>query len=381
MKKKFLIVTTVSDSLPFFKGQVNVLKESFDIELVSSSGIHLNEMCDFHCVKGHAVKMRREISLYNDIVSLVELIFLFLKVKPYIVHGNTPKASLLSMIAAWVTRIPKRIYYVHRLRYHGEFGNKRKILMLMERISCFFATDVISVSQGVKDVMISDVLCKKDIVLIWNGSVNGIDLNYFDPEISDLKSIRSSYGIQEDDFVFGFIGRLVGDKGINELVAAFKKINIQNSNTKLLLIGRFENDLDPLEELTIQEIENNKDIIHAGFQKDVRPFFKAMDVFVFPSYREGFGIVLMEAGAMNVPSISSDIIGCNEIIVNNINGFLIRSRDEIKLNQKMAFCFNNKEKLKKMSVSARNSIIENFEQQKLWQKSLEVYQKIVNSQY
>lgn len=229
--------------------------------------------------------------------------------------------------------------------------------------------------------MISDVLCKKDIVLIWNGSVNGIDLNYFDPEISDLKSIRSSYGIQEDDFVFGFIGRLVGDKGINELVAAFKKINIQNSNTKLLLIGRFENDLDPLEELTIQEIENNKDIIHAGFQKDVRPFFKAMDVFVFPSYREGFGIVLMEAGAMNVPSISSDIIGCNEIIVNNINGFLIRSRDEIKLNQKMAFCFNNKEKLKKMSVSARNSIIENFEQQKLWQKSLEVYQKIVNSQY
>lgn len=378
MKKKFLIITTVSDSLPFFKGQINVLKESFDVSLVSSPGIHLKEMCDLHSVTGYKVKMKREIAVFHDFLSLLNLILLFYKVKPFIVHGNTPKASLLSMIAAWVTRVPKRIYYVHGLRYHGEFGKKRKILMQMERLSCLLATDVIAVSDGVKTVLMDDGVCKKEINLIWNGSVNGINLDYFNPD-AESKSVKEEYNIGNEDFVFGFVGRLVGDKGINELINAFKKINDGNKNTKLLLVGRFENDLDPLKPETINEIENNPCIIQAGFQSDVRSFFKAMDVFVFPSYREGFGIVLMEAGAMNVPSISSDIIGCNEIIIPDQNGFLIKSKDEGELQEKMEFCINNPAIIKQMSTLSRNNVLEKFEQQKLWQKSLEAYQKIANS--
>lgn len=377
-KKSFFIITTVSDSLPFFKGQIFVLKEFFNIELVSSPGIFLEKMCDSHDVKGNALPMRREISIMNDLISLFRLIFLFLKKRPEVVHGNTPKASLLSMIAAWITFVPVRIYYVHGLRYNGEFGNKKRMLMAMEKISCFFATDVIAVSQGIKEALVTDKICKKEINLIWNGSINGIDLDYFNAKIPNLDSIRSNYGIKEEDFVYGFVGRLVGDKGINELVAAFKEINLKNNKVKLLLVGSYENSLDPLEEQTLEQINKNPNIITTGFQSDVRPFFMAMNVFTFPSYREGFGLVLMEAGAMNVPSISSNIVGCNEVIGDGINGILIESRNAKDLEEKMQLCLNEPHKIKEMELLSRDFIKNKFEQKELWQKSLELYKKIVN---
>lgn len=379
MKKKFIIVTTVSDSLPFFKGQINVLKEYFDVELISSPGEYMEEMCSKHFVKGHDLIMKREISVFNDILSLMKLIILFFKIKPFIVHGNTPKASLLSMIAAWITRVPKRIYYVHGLRYYGEVGKKRKLLMFFEKVSCYFATHIVAVSEGVKEGLNKDNLSKKEVLLIWNGSVNGIDLEYFDPEKTDVSTIRNLYGIDQNDFVFGFIGRFVGDKGVNELVGAFKELNKFHKNTKLLLVGRFENELDPLKEETISEISNNQNIIYAGFQKDVRPFLATMNIFSLPSYREGFGIVLMEASAMNVPSISSNIIGCNEIVFNGVNGFLIESKNQQILLDKMDYCIQNREKINEMAKKARIIVKDKFEQKELWKKSLAIYVHIAEN--
>ncbi len=378
MKKKFIIVTTVSDSLPFFKGQVNILKEYFNVELVSSAGNYMDEMCSLHNVAGHKLDMKREISIFNDFFSLIKLIVLFFKIKPYIVHGNTPKASLLSMIAAWITRVPKRIYYVHGLRYYGEVGIKRKLLMFLEKVSCYFATHIVAVSEGVKEGLKKDNLSNKDVLLIWNGSVNGIDLEYFDPEKTDVSTVRNLYGIDDNDFVFGFIGRLVGDKGVNELVGAFKELNKFHKNIKLLLVGRFENELDPLSKLTIDEIENNKNIINAGLQKDVRSFLSSMHVFSFPSYREGFGLVLMEAGAMNIPSISSDIIGCRDIINNN-NGLLIKSKDQQDLFNKMRYSIENQEQINEMAKKSRNIVKDKFEQKELWKKSLEMYVHIAEN--
>lgn len=379
MKKKFLIITTVSDSLPFFKGQINVLKERFDVELVSAPGKYLDAMCTMHTVKGHEVSMKREISIINDFWSLLKLIVLFFKIKPFIVHGNTPKASLLSMIAAWVARVPKRIYYVHGLRYYGEVGKKKQLLMFLEKASCYFATHVIAASRGVKDGLKEDNLCKKDILLIWNGSINGIDLSYFDPTKTDAITVRNAYGINEEDFVYGFVGRLVGDKGINELVAAFKEINLKNNKVKLLLVGSYENSLDPLEEQTLEQINKNPNIITTGFQIDVRPFFMAMNIFTFPSYREGLCLVLMEAGAMNVPSISSNIVGCKEVIGDGINGILIESRNAKDLEEKMQLCLNEPNKIKEMALLSRDFIKNKFEQKELWQKSLKVYVGIADN--
>lgn len=378
IKKKIFLVTTVPMSFVFFKGQLLLLREAFDVTLISSPEEELLQTANFNQVNSHGIEMKREISVLNDFISLLKLMFYFIKNKPDIVHGNTPKGSLLAMIASWFCGVPTRIYYVHGLRYQGANGIKKKILMAMERMSCFFATHIIAVSQGVKQVLHDDKITHKKIDVIWNGSVNGIDLDYFNAAHPDVKNIRTEYGINETDFVFGFVGRLTGDKGINELIQAFSKINQNHTATKLLLVGGYENNLDPLKQETLEIIKNNSNIIQAGVQKDVRSFFNAMDVFVFPSYREGFGIVLMEAAAMNIPAISSNIIGCNEIIVDNQNGFLIPVKDEKSLLAKMEYAVNNPSAIKLMSNVTRELISKKFEQKQLWQKTIEYYKEISN---
>lgn len=375
-KKKFFIVTTIPLSLIFFKGQLLLLQDEFDVTLISSPEEELFKTANYNKVKSYGIVMKREISLLYDFLSLFKLVVYFYRNKPDIVHGNTPKGSFLSMIASWLCRVPTRIYYVHGLRYQGTTGLKKRILIYMERISCKSATDIFAVSKGVKDVMYDDGITRKKINVIWNGSINGINSDFFDPEIIECNSLQEQYKIKNGDFVFGFIGRIVADKGINELVGSFKNLNELYPNTKLLLVGNYEHNLDPLLPETRIEIEQNKNIIIAGFQKDIRPFYKLMNLFVFPSYREGFGISLMEAAAMNIPAISSDIIGCNEIIEDNVNGFLIPSKNKNALFEKMKFSIENIDKINLMSTITRDIILSKFEQKKLWSKTMDIYKQI-----
>jgi glycosyltransferase involved in cell wall biosynthesis len=375
-KKKLFIVTTIPLSFIFFKGQLHLLRDEFDVTLISSPEEQLFKTANFNKVNSYGVFMKREISILHDFLSLFKLMVCFNRNKPDIVHGNTPKGSFLSMIASWVCRVPTRVYYVHGLRYQGATGLKKKILIYMERISCKLATDIFAVSRGVKKVMYEDGITKKSINVIWNGSINGINSDFFNPNIVEFINLKEQYSIKKNDFVFGFVGRIVADKGINELVWAFKNLNELYPNLKLLLIGDYEHSLDPLLTEIKVEIEQNKNIILVGFQKDIRPFYKLMNLFVFPSYREGFGVSLMEAAAMNIPSISSDIIGCNEIIEHNLNGFLIPSKNKEVLLEKMKFSIENKDKIKEMSTLTRDFILSKFEQKQLWMKTMEIYKKI-----
>lgn len=372
-----IIATTIPLSLMFFRGQVGVLKEVFDVELLSSPGPRLDAIAKEEQVKVHAIPIQREISLMADLKSLVKLIQLFRGLKPFVVHGNTPKGGLLTMIAAWVTSVPNRIYYLHGLRYEGTVGWKRKLLMTMERISCRCATQVFSVSQGVRKTLIDDRICQKEIHLIWNGSVNGINTSYFDPALQDVATFREEYDIQKECIVFGFVGRLAGDKGINELVAAFSAIHEMNENTKLLLVGMFEEDLDPLQPETIVQIKKHPAIIHAGFQKDIRPFLKLMSVFTFPSYREGFGVSIMEAQAMGVPVISTNITGCNEIITDGQNGLLIPPRSLDALTNAMKILMEDHKMRSMMAAAARPAMKTKYEQQKVWGETLNAYKQLV----
>lgn len=374
-KPKFLIVTTVPQSLRFFRGQIQVLKNEFDIELVSTPNKLLKDISKEQKVKVHGVSMHREISVFNDMLSLFKLIRLFFKEKPKVVHGNTPKAGLLSMLAAWASNVSVRIYYIHGLRYHGASGFKRKLLVKMEQLSCYFATDVFAVSNGVKTILFEDGITKKNVKLIWNGSVNGINGGYFSREKHNISSLKEEYGFKQSDIIFGFVGRLVRDKGIHELVYSFLKVNASYPESKLLLVGTFE-DGDPIDVLIKEEIIHNKNIISVGFQKDVRPFYAIMNIFVFPSYREGFGISLMEAAAMGVSAISTDITGCNEIIKHNYNGLLIPPKSEKDLTEKMTEVVKNTFALKAMSKLARPYVLEKYDQQVLWDKTLVSYMKI-----
>lgn len=377
MKKKFIILTTVPMSLFFFKGQVGVLKTAFDIEVISSPGDGLQRFCEREDVVGYPIKIFREISLINDAKSLFKLIRLFKKLKPEIIHGNTPKAGNLSMIAGWLTGVPHRIYCIHGLRYQGASGFKRVLLKTMERISCKFATDVMTVSFGVKRLLNDENIYKGDVNIIWNGSVNGIDTTHFSPDSVDETALRTQYNLSNKQVVFGFVGRLVRDKGVNELIEAFVEIHKKYSNTRLLLVGDYE-DSDPVTEQSRNAIANHPHIIFGGWQKDIRPFLKIMDIFTFPSYREGFGLSLMEAAAMNVPAISSNITGCNEIIEDGYNGRLISSKSAVELKKAMEEFVLNPQLIKQMSGVSRQYVIDKYEQKQLWDKAIQAYKKIVN---
>lgn len=176
-------------------------------------------------------------------------------------------------------------------------------------------------------------------------------------------------------FVFTFIGRLVRDKGVNELVSAFNRLSRDKSHIYLLLVGPKEQNLDPIDLVTLQSIETNDRIIAVGSQSDVRPFLMQSNAFVLPSYREGLGQVILEAGCMGVPCITTDIIGCNEAVIEGINGELVPPHDEDALYQKMKEWVDNPQKLKILASQCRKSVVERFAQERVWQEYWKVYQQ------
>lgn len=363
-------------SLNFFRDQIGVLNNFYDVTIISSSSEQLQEIAEREGVEFKGIEMKRDISLLKDLKSLFKLIYFFFKERPKVIHCNTPKASLLGLLAAYITKVPNRIYYIHGLRYEGTMGLKRKLLVAMEKLSCFCATDIIAVSFGVKEIAMRE-LTSKPITVIHNGSANGMFIDEFVNNEYDVFEIRKKLNINHNDFVYGFIGRVVSDKGINELISSFEKINEDIKNIKLLLVGRYENELDPLNNETKSIIENNKNIIEVGFQKDVKPFLVMMDVFVSPSYREGFGLTLLEANLMGKPVIASNITGYSEIIKEGKNGFFVNARDKISLTNKMKYVYENKKMLISMKSNCLNMIKEKYNHKEVLNEAINYYKKFI----
>ncbi len=371
------IITTVPITLKFFKNQIKELNHHFDVTLISSKGNELEEIGDSEGVKTKTIKMERDINALHDIFSLISVFFYLLKNRPQIIHCNTPKAALLSLIVGYLLRIKHRIYYIHGLRYEGASGRKRKLLLFLEKLSCFCSTNIIAVSKGVKS-KVEKELTNKEVNIIANGSPNGINIEEFINSSYDICTIKRELEIQSDDFVIGFVGRLVGDKGINELVSAFKQICKSKElkiSTKLLLVGCFESEIDPLLPETLEEIKANKNIIYVGFQKDVKKYLSIMDVFVSPSYREGFGLTLLEANAMRVPVIVSNILGYSEIIEEGVNGFLISKKDVNQLKRKILEVIKSEEQLKEMKTKCVSVVKQKYEHIFVCKEAIKFYRK------
>ena len=361
MKPKLFITTTAARTFSFFRGQTKLWDETFDVCAISSEKEKLIDFAQTEGIRYCYMPMHREISLFSDVFCLLRFIWLLVKERPYIVHGNTPKASMLSMVAAWLTRRPVRIYMCHGLRYQTTTGNLRRILMFMEKLSCSCATQVICVSEGVRKQLVKDGLCKEGKgKVVGYGTAGGIDVDYFAREsISGISDKRAELEIPQDDFVFSFVGRIVKDKGINELVAAFDKLS-QDYHVSLILVGPQENDLDPIKRETEELIKANKHIYAVGRQSDVRSYLAASDAFVLPSYREGVGMVLLEANAMDVPCIASDIIGCNDVVTEGVNGELVRPRSADALYHKMKDWAEHREYVEKLAKGCRNYVISRY---------------------
>ena len=379
--KKLIRITTVPTSMrTLLKGQLKFMKQYYEVIGVSSDGECFDDMLkEQGNIKGVKIEMTRRITLLKDLKALFLLIKLFRKERPFIVHTHTPKAGLLGMIAARVANVPNRLHTIAGLPLLVATGPKRKILNITERITNSCATKVYPNSFEMMTIMESRHLANpKKMKVLCNGSTNGIDTFHFSSEnISRTREdIRQSLNIKNDYFVFVFVGRVVKDKGINELVEAFKKITSEYDKCILIVVGKFEPGLDPILPENEKFIREHSSIRYVGFQSDVRPYLKTSDALVFPSYREGFPNVVMQAGAMGLPSIVSDINGCNEIIVEGMNGTIIKPCDSEALYLAMKHFMNNRNEVKSLANNARNMITSRYEQKDVWNALLEEYQNL-----
>ena len=387
--KKLIRITTVPISFKvLLKGQLRFMASNgFDVKGVSSDGEELKEVRENEGIVMEAINMSRKITPFQDLKSLWEMWNFLRKEKPQIVHTHTPKAGIIGMLAARLAGVPHRLHTVAGLPLMEATGIKRKILNFVEKLTYSSATRVYPNSKGLYDFILQNNFTQSNkLKIIANGSSNGINTTFFSPDqVTEIErvTLREKLNIQPDNFVFVFVGRIVSDKGINELIKAFSELqtaeNNQLTGIKLLLVGGLESDLDPLNPETLAEINQNRDIISVGFQQDVRPFFAISDALAFPSYREGFPNVVMQAGAMGLPSIVSDINGCNEIIIEGENGLIIPSKNVEKLKEKMLTLAKDKNLYTKLKGNSRRMIENRYEQSVVWNALLEEYEGLLQS--
>lgn len=375
MRKKVLRITTVPVSLKLLlEGQLNMLNRDYEVVAVSSPGKELEEVGKREGVRTEAVCMERRIALVQDFKSLVDLIRLIRKEKPWMVHTMTPKAGLLGMLAAWICKVPVRMHTFTGLVFPSAVGVKKQLLILTDRITCACATFVNPEGKGVKDDLVRFGITRKKLHVIGNGNVNGVNVDFFDR--TDDVVLRAQAIRKEGSFTFCFVGRIVGDKGINELVEAFLKLVGEFPACRLILVGDFEEKLDPVMPVVRQIIFENEQIVFAGWQDDIRPYLAASDVFVFPSYREGFPNVVLQAGAMGLPCIVTDINGSNEIVHDRVNGLIIPPRDKDALWKAMKIMVTDETIRRKMGDRARNIIINRYDRHLIWDEIQRVYAEL-----
>ena len=380
---KIIRVTTVPQSLGgLLQGQLKYMSKHYKVIGISSTGDgRLSEVGITEGIPVIAVEMTRKITPLADLKAVYKLYRIFKKEKPTIVHSHTPKAGTLAMLAAKLAGVPHRLHTIAGLPLLVATGGKRKLLDTVEKFTYACATMIYPNSYGLKTIIKSNGYTTEDkLKVIAKGSSNGIDTSFFNPELysaQDRTTLRKELNIAEDDYVFVFVGRLVKDKGINELIEAFHTISNNYKNIKLLLVGTYEKDLDPVLPNTEKEINTNPNIISVGWQTDVRPFFHASDALVFPSYREGFPNVVMQAGAMGLASIVTDINGCNEIVEEDNNGVIIQPQDTESLLKAMTNFVENPDLAKKMSKNAREAITSRYERLFVWEKLHEEYKQLL----
>lgn len=365
MKNKLKIIraTTVPMSLnAFCNGMLKELSNKYEVVAISSPGCELDEVAEREGVQVIAVPMERHISLWRDIKALVQIIDVFRKEKPTMVHSMTPKAGLLCMIAGRLTGVSIRVHTFTGLVWPTSTGLKRKILKLTDKLTCACATHIIPEGEGVKNDLIAGKITNKFLKVLGYGNVKGVDMEKCSrrPEVMEItEKLR-----KEGCFTFLYVGRVVRDKGINELCSAFERLHNDYPRTRLVLVGPFEDALDPISEKSRKIISENEAIEAVGAKggDELLAYYAAADCFVMPSYREGFPNTVLEAGAMDLPSIVTDINGSREIIHDGENGMIVPPKDEESLYRTMIVMLTSNADRNNMAKKARNMIAERFEQ-------------------
>jgi glycosyltransferase involved in cell wall biosynthesis len=381
---KIIRITTAPISLKLLlKGQMKYMQQNgFEVVMVSSEGKEWEEVIATEGCRHQVIPMTRRLTPFADLRSLWRLYRFIKKERPDIVHSHTPKAGLLGMLAAKFAGVKIRIHTIAGLRFMTSTGFTRKLLVSMERLTGRAATHVwpnsFSLLRYMKENKLAD---KRKMQVIGLGSSNGIDLSRFSAAAIDtatLQKIKTSVNYNENLVYFLSVGRIVHDKGIDELVHAFTRINEKYGNTRLLLVGEFEDEMDPVSEKTKEILRSHPSIIMTGWSDQVEYYMQFSFALIHASHREGFPNVLLQAGAMLCPIICSHIEGNIDIVDNDQTGLVFNVRDADQLFDKMQFSLANPGKVKTYARVLREKIETHFDQPVLHRTLLHKYREILD---
>jgi len=375
--KKLVVGITAPGSVVLIVGQLKHFKDlGYKTYLLAPSHERVFAYCKEEGCEHLPINISREISFFKDFKSLFQIFSHFRRVKPDIINLGTPKVSLLGMIAGFLLKIPNRIYTCRGFRFEHESGIKQRILIEMEKITVKASHKVICISSSLKELGFDFGIFnkeKKNVLVINKGSSNGIDLKFFNPHLINTSSkdkLAISLSLNQN-FVFGFVGRFIDRKGINELFAAFCKVYELNSKARLLIIGSVEQDQVAKIDL-LKEMQIHSGVIFTGPQMNVPLYLSLMDVFVLPAWWEGFGNVLVQAAAMGVPVISTNATGCKDAVSNEFNGILVKPRSVDDLYEGMVKLLENPE-LRETLGNNGKVWAKNFDSTIIWKGMGEIY--------
>jgi len=372
-----LFAMTVAQSLPFYKGQMSYLRTcGYRVAALSSPGDFQLEGIDYY-----TVPMSRAITPLKDVVSLYKLVKLFKKVKPTIVSAGTPKAGLLCMMAAYLSGVPIRIYSSHGFRFETLKGLKRKITMMTERLSVLFSTKVFCVSGSLKEKFATYKLAPESkTILVHNGTCCGVDSRKFartNRALEEAAAVRRKFNIPPEAKVIGFTGRFIQAKGIQDLIDAFLRIKTKDDNLYLLLCGDYEDEGDSVDLKYKRIIAEHPFIKHTGYVSDVVPYFHSMDLFVFPSYREGFSTVLLEASAASLPVISTYATGCIDAVIEGVTGLLVPAGKLEDLVEAIQYVLVHPLVAGELAERGRERVERDFRPADVWREHEKAYRELI----
>ncbi|WP_457617697.1 glycosyltransferase family 4 protein [Lutibacter sp.] len=373
-KPKIANVVSVFFSIPFFFGDqlTYFTKKGYKIHLICSPSSKIEAFAKQQGVNYKEFVILRKFAVFQDIKSVFKLYRYFKQQNFDIVVGHTPKGALLAMVASFFARTPKRIFFRHGLVYETKSGFSKILLVNIERLTSLLATQVVCVSPYLVERSISDKLSNPEKLLLLNkGSCNGVDvLQKFNPTTivkSKLEELRAKLGIEKENYVIGYVGRLVKDKGIPELVNAFVTLQKKHSRIKLLLVGPYE-DKDKLNKRTLQLIKGNSNIITTGhIDDDMEYYYSLMNIFILPTHREGLGTSLLEASSMEIPVLTTSHTGSRDAIREGVTGSYIELSKESIFNTIDAYIVNSN-MYATFGLEGRQYILRNFEQKLIWKE-------------
>ncbi|HEV3301121.1 MAG TPA: DegT/DnrJ/EryC1/StrS family aminotransferase [Planctomycetaceae bacterium] len=376
-KKLVHIVTSPMTAWAFLRGQLRFMKErGFDVTLISAPGWELEEIAKQEEATAIAVPMLREPAPLSDAVTLTRLTALLRRIRPQIVHCGTPKACLLGGLAARFAGVPARVMTLHGMRADGLSGRKRDLMLFLERLSCRSAQRIYCVGESLRSRAIELRLAPESkLRVLGAGTANGIDVERFSRSPSLLErsdALRARLGLPAGVPIVGFVGRLVRDKGVAELITAFGELKRSFPNLVLLLVGPLE-DYDGLDPGLRTRITTDPQIVHTGFLEDTAAAYPLMTLLALPTYREGFPYVPMEAAAMALPVVATRVTGCVDAVVDGVTGTLVPPRDAAALASAVADYLKDPSLCQRHGQAGRERVEREFRPEPIWQSLYEEY--------